>query len=170
MCSFGRTLTKKEIIPTIFDMRTEISLLYQGFRQPTFAREGNRMPGYISIKRDTGCFKCQSTNAAISMRRSEVWWNMVERAWNTWKMRKNGPSFVSKSSGNSTRTPVFCHFYDGKKTGGQEAVSSSLATRTSKIPETARFRGFFVLFEAKSVWTVEQWWNNGGTAVIAAGL
>ena len=55
-------------------------------------------------------------------------------------------------------------------TGGQEAVSSSLATRTSKIPETARFRGFFVLFEAKSVWTVEQWWNNGGTAVIAAGL
>ena len=33
-----------------------------------------------------------------------------------------------------------------KKTGAQEAVSSILATLTSKIPETVRFRGFFVSF------------------------
>ena len=76
-------------------------------------------------------------------------WNTVEYARNIWEICKNGPSFVSKSSSISGKTDVFRNFLVCKKTGGQEAVSSSLATRTSKIPETARFRGFFVLFSMK---------------------
>ena len=32
-------------------------------------------------------------------------------------------------------------------TGGQGVVSSSLATRTNRIPETERFRGFLLFFE-----------------------
>ena len=76
-------------------------------------------------------------------------WNAVEYARNIWEICKNGPSFVSKSSSISGKTDVFRNFLVCKKTGGQEAVSSSLATRTSKIPETARFRGFFVLFSMK---------------------
>ena len=71
-------------------------------------------------------------------------WNAVEYALNIWKICKNGPSFVSESSDFSGKTGGFRDFAACKKTGGQEAVSSSLATRTSKIPETVRFRGFFV--------------------------